>query len=138
MVDINITLLFQFINFVVIYWLLKFLFFKPLLAVMDARREKLGSLMTGFVKERDEIERLESEYAGCMREVYRDVAQVRSDARNSAEQERRTILEKSKAEADEQLKKKQDKIDQELTVVEEGLTQHVGTLKQALMDKFLV
>ena len=37
MVDINITLVIQVVNFLVLYWLLDLVFFKPLLRVMDER-----------------------------------------------------------------------------------------------------
>ena len=55
MVDINITLVIQVVNFLVLYWLLDLVFFKPLLRVMDERNGKMNSFVEGFAKEKAEL-----------------------------------------------------------------------------------
>ena len=137
MVEINLTLIVQLVNFLVVYWLLKAWFFRPLLAVMDERKKLLDSLTFGFADEKDELKRMEEEYNSKMRLIYREASKIKTGARQKAEQEKFQMLERSKAEAAGKLAEKKEKLDLEFTEIKSGLATEEANLQELLEKKLL-
>jgi F-type H+-transporting ATPase subunit b len=137
MVEINLTLIVQLVNFLVVYWLLKAWFFRPLLAVMDERKKLLDSLTFGFADEKDELKRMEDEYSAKMRVIYREASKIKTEARHKAEQEKFKMLERSKSEAAGKLAEKKEKLDLEFVEIRSGLSAEETTLQELLEKKLL-
>ena len=62
MVSINGTLLFQFINFFVLVAILAKFAYKPLLKVLEDRRNKIASDLDNAAKARETAEKMKADY----------------------------------------------------------------------------
>jgi len=137
MIDINISLLFQLINFLVLYWLLDLILFKPLFRVMDDRRERFAGLAEGFSEEKGEIAELESTYRAKLGAIHSQAAQIRRKARNEAEAEKGKILEKAEQTAAEMTSDKLKIVERNLKDLGQDLEKSSGELVETLGRKVL-
>ncbi len=62
MIEFNITLLIQFLNLLVLLFLLNFLLFKPVLKAINKREKTLGSLSDRVEDTKQEAAKFEQEY----------------------------------------------------------------------------
>ena len=135
MVDINITLVFQVINFLVLYWLLDLVMFKPILRVMDERNRRMINFGEGFADERAELNELESVYRKKLSEIHSEVAQIRREAKDQGNSEKAEILNRAEAQAEKLYAEKTNIIDSNLDQLGGQLTEDVPQLSKALNDK---
>lgn len=135
MVEINITLLIQLINFLIVYWLLKMWFFRPLFAVMDERKKLIEAAAFGHAEDKDELQKLEQHYNVKMRSIYREASQIKRAAREKAELEGEQMLQRSKQEAAEKLAEMKRKLDEEFALVRKELGVHEAELQTVLEAK---
>ena len=120
MIDINITVVIQTVNFLVLYYLLKWIFFLPVLKVMDARNEKLRSLARGFRDEKEEIAKLQEEYDSHMKEA-----------------KKKSLLQKANEEAARLLVQKKKTIDTSIAELEKALSGEIIGLQGEVLKKFV-
>lgn len=137
MIDINITVVIQTFNFLALYYLLKWVFFGPILKVMDERNAKLRSLARGFKDEKDEIARLQSEYDSSMKEIYSEAGAIRSKSKEEAESEKKNLLQKANEEAARLLAQKKKTIDTSVNELEQALSSEVSGLQSEVLKKFI-
>lgn len=135
MVDINVTLIIQVANFLILYWLLDLVLFKPLLRVMDERNGRMNSFVEGFANERAEIAELEGQYRKHLSEIHTEAAQIRRKAKEEGNEEKAKILSRAEAEAEKIYADKIKVIDTSLSELNEDLKTNVPQLSQALDDK---
>lgn len=69
MVSINGTLLFQFINFFVLVAILAKFAYKPLLKVLEDRRNKIASDLDNAAKARETAEKMKADYEAQIRDA---------------------------------------------------------------------
>ena len=79
MVSINGTLLFQFINFFVLVAILAKFAYKPLLKVLEDRRNKIASDLDNAAKARESAEKMKADYEAQIRDA-RAEAQAQLEA----------------------------------------------------------
>ena len=137
MIDINITVLIQTINFLVLYYLLKWILFEPILKVMDARNSKLRSLARGFREEKEEIANLQKEYDNHMKEIYSEAGAIRAQGKEEAENEKKSLLAKANKEAATLLSQKKKAIDASIEELETALNSEVNSLQGEVVKKFI-
>lgn len=135
MVDINITLVIQVVNFLVLYWLLDLVFFKPLLRVMDERNEKMNSFVEGFAEEKAELAELEGQYRKKLSKIHGEAALIKREAKDLANAEKTKILTRAEAEASKMYADKVDSLDANLGELEKELLKNVPELSKALDNK---
>lgn len=99
MLDLNITLLFQLVNFLVTIFVLNLLLIKPLRKVMSERKammDELGSDAEGFeTKARTSLENYEAE----LKKARQDAAANREEGRGEGLREQQTVLDGAQKEA---------------------------------------
>lgn len=137
MIDINISLFIQLFNFLVLFWLLDLLMFRPLLQVMDERKSKFHDLAEGFSSEREEIERLEDTYHSGLSAIHKKASSVRKKAKDEAIAEKKAILEKAEANSAVLVTQKLELVHQNLQVLEAELAKSKDDLVQSLNRKVL-
>ncbi len=132
MIDINITLVIQAVNFLVLYWILDAIFFKPLFRVLDERREKFASLAEGFSVEKSQIADLESQVQSQLSNIYLQANALKIEARKEAEGQRDSLLNQARVKADEVCQAKIEGFDKNLGELETVLEKHTGELGGAM------
>ena len=135
MVDINITLVIQVVNFLVLYWLLDLVFFKPILRVMDERNKKMNSFVEGFAEEKAELTELEGQYRQKLSKIHTEAALIKREAKDQANSEKTKILTRAEAEATKMYAQKVSSLDVGLDELEKELQKNVPELSAALDSK---
>ena len=135
MVDINITLVIQVVNFLVLYWLLDLVFFKPILRVMDERNKKMNSFVEGFAEEKAELAELEGQYRQKLSKIHNEAALIKREAKDQANSEKTKILTRAEAEATKMYAQKVSSLNVGLDELEKELQKNVPELSEALDSK---
>ena len=91
--------LFTVINLMVTYFVLKRFLFKPILKVLQTRREKVEILVSETEKERLEAESLLTEANHRLQQSGREASEILISAKSQAEAQRETILSDARKEA---------------------------------------
>lgn len=135
MVDINITLVIQVVNFLILYWLLDLVMFKPILRVMDERNRRMNSFVEGFADEKVELNELEGVYRKKLSEIHGEAAQIRREAKDQGNSEKAEILTRAETQAEKLYAEKIANIDASLDQLSAQLNEDVPQLSEALNDK---
>lgn len=106
MLSLNVwNLLFTVINVLVLYLLMKKFLFKPVLAVLEKRKEIIASKMEEARKSQQEAEELKADYEERLSVAKEEAQTIVHNARELAEQERAGILEKTRIESEQMIEK---------------------------------
>jgi len=135
MVDINITLVIQVVNFLILYWLLDLVMFKPILRVMDERNRRMNSFVEGFADEKVELNELEGVYRKKLSEIHGEAAQIRREAKDQGNSEKAEILTRAETQAEKLYAEKTANIDASLDQLSAQLNEDVPQLSEALNNK---
>ena len=99
------NLLFTVINVLVLYLLMKKFLFKPVLAVLEKRKEMIVANMEEARKSQQEAEELKADYEEKLSVAKEEAQNIVHNARELAEQERTGILEKTRVESEQMIEK---------------------------------
>ncbi|MGL6159171.1 F0F1 ATP synthase subunit delta [Microbulbifer sp.] len=105
------TFLLEIVNFLVLVWILKRFFYKPLQSVIARRRQDIEQRLAEAEKMREEAERLQREYEGRMNDWERERQRARTDLQQEMKAER-AQLEQALQEALQQQRQKAEVIEQ--------------------------
>lgn len=97
MVSINGTLLFQFINFFVLVAILAKFAYKPLLKVLEDRRNKIASDLDNAAKARETAEKMKADYEAQIRDARAEAQAIVDKAVKQADKEAQAQLEAIRA-----------------------------------------
>lgn len=86
MVDLNGTLIVQFINFFILVFILSKFCYKPLLEVMQARKERIEQDLNDAQQAREESQRLEEQYKQQLFDAREEAKEIISHAIRQAEE----------------------------------------------------
>ena len=92
MVSINGTLLFQFINFFVLVAILAKFAYKPLLKVLEDRRNKIASDLDNAAKARETAEKMKADYEAQIRDARAEAQAIVDKAVKQADKEAQAQL----------------------------------------------
>jgi F-type H+-transporting ATPase subunit b len=95
------TLILQTVNVLVLLWLLRRFLFRPVIAIIAARREAADKMLADAARVREQAQAQAEQTAQHEKALAADSDRVLADTRATAETERIAILERSKSEAAE-------------------------------------
>ncbi len=95
----NATLLAQIFNFVVLLIFLRLVVWKPLVRVIDQRRQKIGDDIAAAEQSRAEAEKLQAQLQADLANAREEAQLIIQRATKTAEQEAAKIIEAAKSEA---------------------------------------
>ncbi len=125
MVSINGTLLFQFINFFVLVAILAKFAYKPLLKVLEDRRNKIASDLDNAAKARESAEKMKADYEAQIRDAHAEAQAIVDKAVKQADKEAQAQLEA------------QTEIANEREAAIREMRKEVVTLSMAVAEKLL-
>ncbi|MEA3356121.1 MAG: F0F1 ATP synthase subunit B [Candidatus Bipolaricaulota bacterium] len=118
---INWTLIFNLINFAILLYLLKRLLFKPALAYLDRRRERIAARMEKAREDEEKAARLTQEREETLKAAYEQSQRTVERARTQEEKIISTAKEDAKKEAERILTAARDQIEKERRSMERDL-----------------
>ncbi|MCQ2359589.1 MAG: F0F1 ATP synthase subunit B, partial [Phascolarctobacterium sp.] len=101
MVNINATLIAQILNFLFLVFILAKFAFKPLCAMMDARKEKIAGDIEAAEQAKADAEAVKAEYAAKLADARQEAQAIIDNARKTAAAAHDKIMADTKAEQEQ-------------------------------------
>ena len=101
MVNINATLIAQILNFLFLVFILAKFVYKPLLNVMEARKNKIASDLEAADTAKVEAEAVKAEYAAKLADARQEAQAIIENARKNAQAAHDKIMAETNAEQDQ-------------------------------------
>ncbi len=137
MIDINISMLYQLVNFLFLMWILNIILYKPVRRILRERRDELGGLEAG-------IKGLSEEIAEKAREIEAVRSQARTEGFTLKEELKKQgmmteseLLEKTGKKAESQIAKMKAEIADDIARARDALKTQVREFSVALAEKIL-
>lgn len=127
----------QIINFVIIFFLLKKILYKPVLDILSKRDSEIKK----GLKDKEEAEKLLAEAEVKESEIIKNAQtkaeKIISDAKLEATDTRTQIEEQARKEAERMITQSRETIDHETKLAEEYLTKKIGNIAIGVLEKSL-
>jgi F-type H+-transporting ATPase subunit b len=136
----------QIIAFLLMLWILKRFAWKPLLGIMEERKQKIQSEFEAIETEKMEIQHLTNEYQDKLRQIEAESRAKIQEAikqgndialqiQNDAQKQAKSILNKAQSEIEKELMKskvqlKNELIEMTMTIAEKMIHDNLNTAKQ--------
>lgn len=137
MVSLNGTLLFQFINFFILVAILAKFAYKPLLKVLEERRNKIASDLDEAAKARQDADKLKADYEAQIREAQAKAQVIVDKAVKQADKEAQAQLDAIRAQIAREKQIAQTEIANEREAAIREMRKEVVTLSMAVAEKLL-
>jgi F-type H+-transporting ATPase subunit b len=133
----NITILYQFANFLILLILLNFLLFKPVIGALKKREGAIQSLAERVEKAKKDAKDFERQYDNVTQEKKKPILEGKDAALSEANMGATKIIEKARHELTEELSKIKDEIEREGKKVYDTLRADVDKLSGDVAAKIL-
>lgn len=113
MVNINATLIAQILNFLFLVFILAKFAYKPLLKVMDDRKNKIAGDLASAENAKEEAEKVKAEYQAKLTAARQEAQEIVENARKTAQIAHDKIIAETKAEQDQVIASAKEAIERE-------------------------
>jgi F-type H+-transporting ATPase subunit b len=137
MVELNLTLLIQMVNFLILMGILYKILYKPILRMLDHRREEIGSMVEEAEQKRLEAEKRLSEIKEMDLKARQEVLIIRDRAKKRALEERERIVQEARQEHKVILEQAKEEAHQEFLRAREEVKREVAALSVRIAERIL-
>lgn len=137
MVNINATLIAQILNFLFLVFILAKFAFKPLCAMMDARKEKIAGDIEAAEQAKADAEAVKAEYAAKLADARQEAQAIIDNARKTAAAAHDKIMADTKAEQEQAIAAAKETIAMEQKKAMEQVRAQVIELSMAVAGKIV-
>jgi F-type H+-transporting ATPase subunit b len=137
MVDINYTVFIQLANFLLLIWILNQVLYKPILRVMDRRKEILDKAQEEVKSVQETIDRRMAEYEDKIRLAKTEAMGQKGDLAKEGAAAAKVITDKAKGEIAGMMGEFQAKLEKELTSARELLRNQSLRISSEIAEKVL-
>ncbi|MFB3074587.1 MAG: F0F1 ATP synthase subunit B [Candidatus Methylomirabilales bacterium] len=136
-INLNLTLLLQTINFIILAIVLYKFLFKPLGSFMEKRAEGIRHSLEEAKQARDEVLRARSEYEESLRTARQEAAALRQRMDREITEERERLTQQSREEAHRMISQARAEIQQEVRRAKVELRDETVTLSLTAAERLL-
>lgn len=133
----DITILYQFANFLILLILLNIFLFKPILGALKKREGTISSLAEGVEKAKNDAKDFEQRYVEALQEKKRPILESKDSALSEANSAAVKRIEKARSELADELAQIKGEIETEGKKVYEALRADVNKLSRDAAEKIL-
>ena len=137
MINFDITILYQFANFLILLIILNFLLFKPVLGALKRREGTINSLAERVEKAKQDSKSFEKQYDEVTREKKKPILDSKDAALSEANTGATKVIEKARLELTEELSRMKGEIEIEGKRAYETLRADVDKLSSEVAVKIL-
>ncbi len=135
--EFDASLLVIMVIFLIVYTILKVFFFRPLVAIMKRREERIGSAQEIYDRANADAEERLAEEQGKLQQARREAASRREELRREANDKRREMLEQSRVETQSELARALGELDETVAVERSRLAQQARALATKMAERLL-
>ncbi len=136
-INLNLTLLLQTINFIILAIVLYKFLFKPLGSFMEKRAEGIRHSLEEAKQARDEVVRARSEYEESLRAARQEAAALRQRMDREITEERERLIQQSREDAHRMISQARAEIQQEVRRAKVELRDETVTLSLTAAERLL-
>jgi F-type H+-transporting ATPase subunit b len=136
-INLNVTILIQAINFLILIFLLTKFLFKPLTKFLADRSAGIEKSLAEAKAANQAAATAQAEYKAQMREAQREIAAIREQGQREIEAERQRLLQASREEAERLVAQAKTEIEAEIKRARVSLREEVATLVLAAAERLL-
>ena len=125
----------QWINFLILMWLLRHFLYQPIIRAMDKRQQAIASRTQEAQQKAEQAEKLAQDYRDKLAELESQRAELIAKARKQAEVERENLLQQARAESQSLSVSWRQEIEREKTEFQSQLSRELGRLISATARK---
>lgn len=137
MLDINLTLLWQFLNFLIVMFVLNAFLFKPVGAVLKKRQEDIQKLYDAIDSDKKAALALKEIHDEQIKKIEIEIAELKRTAIKEAQAQKDEILEEARQEAQAVVNKGLEKVKNETQKELDKLQDYVADLSVNIAGKIL-
>lgn len=137
MVNINSTMLWQVINFLVLLWLLRKYLYGPITEMLKSRTQRIEGDLDNAENKRKEAENLRKEYEDQMKGARDKAQQIVEDAETRAKRKSRDIIKEAEKKAENIKANKMKEIEQAKKEAVEQLRNEVASISLMAASKLI-
>ncbi len=137
MISLNATLFIQIINFIFLMWFLNKFLFKPMLKILDERKQRVEN---DFLKAKELQEKIEKgflEYKKELEKARTEGAAIRFKAREDATKKLNEELTKAKEEANKYIEEFKQEIEKSKEMMKKQLEKDIENIAKSLCSTLL-
>jgi len=127
----------QLIAFVIVFWALKKLAWKPILQGLDTRRQRIQDEMDKIEAAKKDIENLRTEYSAHLQKIDEEARMKLQEALDEGRRMARDIQEKARAESQATFEKAKDNLNIEIAKARTVLKREIADLTFMVTEKVL-
>ena len=136
-INLDISFVFQLVNFLLLMLILNFFLFKPIRKVLADRNEQTSSAKLKTASVDKEVEEKHALYEARMREIKARATDERSRLRKEAQVEEAALLEKARKDATDTLSAIKSKVAKETADARQLLKEQALSLSSEICEKVL-
>ena len=137
MVDIDSTVFIQLVNFLLLIWILNQVLYKPILRILDRRKDILDKAQEEVKSVQETIDRRVAEYEEKIRAAKMEAMGQKGDLAKEGAQAAKVITDKAKGEISGIMGEFQAKLEKELASVRELLRNQTQRISSEIAEKVL-
>ena len=136
-INLNVTVLIQAINFLILIFLLSKSLFKPLTTFLADRSAGIQQSLAEAKAAREAAVKAQSEYQAQIREAQREIAAIREQGQRDIEAERQRLMQASREEAERLVAQAKAEIETETARAKASLRDEAAGLALAAAERLL-
>lgn len=136
-INLNVTILIQAINFLILIFLLSKFLFRPLTKFLADRSAGIAKSLAEAKAAHEAAARAQDEYQVRMRETQREIAAIRDQGQREVEEERQRLLRASREEADRLVAQAKAEIEAETKRAKASLREEAAGIALAAAERLL-
>ncbi|MFP4259026.1 MAG: F0F1 ATP synthase subunit B [Desulfovermiculus sp.] len=138
MIELNITLFIQLVNFLILLALLNVILYKPIRGIVKQRQAKMSSDLTEIERFNEQARSKLEDYQAALDRARREAGEVRESRKKEAVAEEKDILSAASEEGSKMLNAARKDIESQSQEARKALSQQVKKYSKLVTDKVLV
>jgi F-type H+-transporting ATPase subunit b len=135
--NINATLVIQFLSFLVLLWLLSKYFYAPLSEFLDKRAKQVKGIIDEAKSDQQQARENLDLSKQRLDKVRDDILQLKKEADLQADHHRRSIIEEAKKEAEHIVSRSKEEIEKQAREASEEIRKQVGSISVDIARKII-
>ncbi len=127
----------QIVNFLIVFYILKRLLYKPFLSTLKKRENEIKEGLRQAEEGRKLLEETEIKEKEILKNAQKSADKIVNDAKRESLELAKKIEDSAKEQTERMLKEAKNKIDQDVLETEEKLTKEIGRIAVKVLEKVL-
>ncbi len=137
MVDINLTLFIQMANFLVLIVILNYLLYKPILSILDKRKQRLDESEEEIKRLNQTVEQKAAEYEEKLRQAKQAALDKKSEILKEAAESAKAIIDEKRGKIPAMLAEFQARVNKEVESARQVLRNQSEKISSEIAEKVL-